>query len=291
MRKFRFLVPFLTAAMLAGLAQTAAAGGTSTGHIVIKDPAEYKAYVAAANLTDPVQQAAAIETFVLTYPYSVVASDALEQAMADYQEAGNTSQVENTALRLIALKPDNVRAYAILTSLERTAATDGDAKAMAAMRGHAEQGLRHLAAWPKPDGLSDADYAKLRSQMTKIFNGAVGFADYSGKDYFGARDAYLKAVAVDSSNLQNVYQLGLCEVQMMPLDANGFWYLAKAIALAAAQNNLATQQSIAKFAKAKYTRYHGSEAGWDAIVAAASAQSGPPDGFAMSIVPALAPEK
>jgi hypothetical protein len=51
----------------------------------IKDPAEYNAYIAALNINDPKQKAAAMEAFVSQYPNSVVKIDAMEQAMAAYQ--------------------------------------------------------------------------------------------------------------------------------------------------------------------------------------------------------------
>src|SRR5438045_5039045 len=105
---------------------------------VIKRPAEYNAYIAALNLADPVRKAAAMEAFIIKYPASVVKIDALEQAMAAYQAAGNVTQVEDAANRILMTQPRNVRALAIVTFLRRARATQGDAKALADMPGGAE---------------------------------------------------------------------------------------------------------------------------------------------------------
>lgn len=64
---------------------------------VIKDPAEYNVYVAALNTADRVQKAAAMESFIVKYPNSVVKLNALEQAMAAYQQVNNLAAVEKTA--------------------------------------------------------------------------------------------------------------------------------------------------------------------------------------------------
>jgi tetratricopeptide (TPR) repeat protein len=252
---------------------------------VIKDPVEYNAYIAALNTQDPAQRAAAMDVFITQYPGSVVKIDALEQAMAGYQQAGNQAKVASAASRLLELDPANVRALAIVTFLNRSLASQGDAKALADVRANAERGLKALPAWQKPEGVSDADFEKMRKQMAAIFHGAAGFAALQAKDYPAARDHYTKSIENDPSNLQDVYQLAVTELEMKPLDPNGFWYVAKAFQLA--QGNAAAQKSIADYGKAKYRRYHGGEDGWDQLATAAANQAGPPADF--SVKPALTP--
>src|SRR5262249_32956745 len=106
----------------------------TAGQKVIKDAGEYNAYIAALNTADPVQKGAAMEAFVARYPNSVVHVDALEQAMAAYQQSGNTAKVEDAANRILKLEPGNVRALAIVVVLERMRATQGQADASARLR-------------------------------------------------------------------------------------------------------------------------------------------------------------
>jgi tetratricopeptide (TPR) repeat protein len=252
---------------------------------VIKDPAEYNAYIAALNTQDPAQRAAATEAFVTQYPSSVVKTDALEQAMVGYQQAGNVAKLTSTANRILEFDPANIRALAIVTFLNRSLASQGDAKAIVNVRMDSEKGLKALLAWQKPEGVSDADFEKLRQQMAAIFHGAAGFAALQAKDYSAARDHYMKSIESDPNNLQDVYQLAVAELEMKPVDPNGFWYAAKAFQLA--QGNAAGQKSIADYGKAKYRRYHGGEDGWDQLAAAAANQPGRPADF--SVKPALTP--
>lgn len=257
---------------------------------VIKDQAEYNAYIAALNVTDPAQKAAAMESFIKQYPNSVVKIDAMEQAMAAYQQAGNIAKVQEAANRLLQLDSNNIRALAIVTFIKRSQATaSGDAKAAAEAGLDGERGLKALPDWPKPEGLSEADYERLKNQMAKIFYGAAGFSALQARDYARARQYYLKSVQLDPGNMGDVYQLGIADLEMSPIDVDGFWYIAQAINLARGQNNQAAAQGIEKYGKAKYQRYHGTDDGWDKVVTAAANQSAPPADFARSITPAPTP--
>src|SRR5215510_4917372 len=54
---------------------------TPTNQKVIKDPAEYNAYMTALNTTDPAGKGQAMEAFITQYPNSIVKTEAMEQAM------------------------------------------------------------------------------------------------------------------------------------------------------------------------------------------------------------------
>ncbi|HLQ50220.1 MAG TPA: hypothetical protein VK129_01905, partial [Terriglobales bacterium] len=280
-KTFVIFVLALAAAMLAqpAPAQTSASQSTSpssTNTKVIKDAAEYNAYMAALNTQDPAARAAAFEAFINQYPGSVVKLDAMEQAMAAYQQASNQAKVESSARAILGTSPNNIRALAILAYLDRAKATQGDTGALKEGCDYAQKGLQALPAWPKPEGVSDADFDKLRNQMSEIFNGVAGFCALQGKDYAAARGYYLKSFQIDPANMQDLYQFGIACLQMEPMDVSGFWYLAKAINLATAQNNARAAQGIAAYAKANYRRYHGTEEGWDQYVASAANQAVPP---------------
>src|SRR5262249_40270006 len=262
---------------------------TPANQKVIKDPAEYNAYIAALNTQDPAQRAAAMEAFVTKYPQSIVLTDALEQAMAAYQQANNLQQVEATAKRLLQTNPNNIRALAIVTALSRAKAMNGDQAALKEMCTASQTGLQQLPTWQKPAELSDADFEKLRNQMSDIFNGAAGLCAYQAKDYAGARTAYQKSFQVDPTNLQTVYGLAAADLEMNPIDITGFWYCAKALGLAQKMNNPQVVASVNNYCKSRYKRYHGSEEGWDQFVASAAAQNAPP--AAVNIAKAPSPQE
>ena len=264
-------------------ATTAFAQQTKT----IKDPAEYTAYIAALNLQDPAAKGAAMEAFVAQYPNSVVKIDALEQAMAAYQQTQNQAKVMEKAKQILALDGSNVRALAIVTVIDRAIATNGGRGAPEFKEGcdYAQAGLHQLPSWQKPEGVSDADFNTLRTRMAEIFNGAAGFCALQNKDYGNARTYYERAFETDPTNLQDIYQLAVADLEMSPLDVKGFWYCARAVSLAQSLNNAQAVQNTMAYCKAKYKRYHGGEDGWDPILAGATKESAPPPGFNVKVAP------
>jgi tetratricopeptide (TPR) repeat protein len=225
-----------------------------------------------------------MENFIARYPNSVVKMDAMEQAMAAYQQLGITQKVEQTALRILQIEPAHVRALAIVAYLRRTAATaSGDAKMAQEAGAYARTGLAALPKWPKPEGISDEDFQKIRNEMAVIFHGAAGFAALEAKDYGAARDAFLKSLAIHPNDMQDNFQLAMAKLQMTPVEVNGFWYAAKAISLAQAQNNSSAADAIGEYARKMYIRYHGSEEGWQRLLTAAAGQNAPPEDFESAI--------
>jgi tetratricopeptide (TPR) repeat protein len=251
----------------------------SANQKVIKDPAEYNAYMTALNTPNPAQKAAAMEAFVRNYPDSVVKIDALEHAMAAYQQAGNTQKVEETARRILESEPYNPRALAIITFLDRNKASSGDNAALQESCADARKGLTAISRFAARPDANEPEGRKLRAQMASIFFGAAGFCDLEAKDYSAARDSYSKALQVNPENMQDNYQIGIADLEMTPLDVNGFWYLAKAISLAQSQGNTSARDGMASYARSKYGSYHGSDSGWDQIVAQAASQTTVPSGF------------
>src|SRR5438045_2057492 len=116
----KFLATVVLALSAAAFAQTdgssTSQGGTQSGATggaqqkTIKDAAEYNAYISATGQTDPAAKAAALEAFVQQYPNSVVKEDALEGAMAAYQQAGNMAKVDDAANRERQIDLNNVQA-------------------------------------------------------------------------------------------------------------------------------------------------------------------------------------
>jgi len=259
-----------------------------TGQKVIQDPAEYNAYMAAVNTQDAAARAEALEAFVQQYPHSIVSTDALEQEMAAWQTAGDSAQVGKVAKRLLAVDSGNVRLLGIVVALDRVSAMQGDTGALNEMCVDATGGMREVPMWRKPAGMTNADFATLSKLMTGIFIGAEGFCAVQEKNYSQAKDWLTRALQIDPTNVQDIYQLAIADLEATPLDSNGFWYCARAIHLAQSAAIPQDASGMITYCKAKYTQYHGADDGWDALVAAAAAEDGLPPDFARQIKPAPA---
>ena len=134
--------------------QQPAAGGDQanvpTSQKVIKDPAEYNAYITALNTTDPAAKGQAMEAFVAQYPNSIVKIEALEQAMGAYQQASNQQKVEQFA-RTDPCRLSPITFVLWPLSFFLNARQIKDAASGAKARADAERGLQELQTW-KPDG-------------------------------------------------------------------------------------------------------------------------------------------
>lgn len=254
----------------------------------IKDHAEYDAYASAVKIKDPTERATALEAFAQKYPRSVAVGQALTEALAAWQEAGNRDQVVDVAKRLIVVEPANIRAMAIVIALDRAKAAQLD-RADAGLLGEICQfsaiGLNQLPLWQMPAGMSDAQFTALKNGMTAIFNGGAGTCALSQNDLPKARETLGRAAAIDSTDLQSLWQLSIVDLESTPVDANGFWYCARAIAIAQRGQNQPAAQTAIDYCDKKYTAYHGSPEGWSPIMVAAQSQDAPPAGFEKLITP------
>src|SRR6516162_5317538 len=86
---------------------------------VIKDPAEYNAYVAAVQQKDPSAKISGLEAFLTQYPNSVMKNQALELLMGAYQQTNNAKKTMETAAKLVTADPCNMRALALLAFYDR----------------------------------------------------------------------------------------------------------------------------------------------------------------------------
>jgi tetratricopeptide (TPR) repeat protein len=259
---------------------------------VIKDPAEYNAYVGAIQQKDPAAQISGLEAFMAQYPNSVMKVAALQTLMQDYQQTGNQQKTIDTATKLVAADPNNVRAMALLAYFDRLKAQGGDPNAkqdLADAKKYGQMGLDALPKFTKPEGTSDADYQKMKDQMAGIFNAAIGIADLTDKDYDDARKDLRAAADLNPTDFSIVYPLALAYAGPTPPDPkippdpiNAIWYAARASVVAPSPQY---QQQIEKYARNQYIKYHGGDDGWTDVLAQAKASPTPPANFTIKPAP------
>src|SRR5258708_9936845 len=176
---------------------------------VIKDPAEYNAYVGAIQQKDPAAQISGLEAFMTQYPNSVMKVAALQTLMQDYQQTNNQQKTIDTATKLVAADPCNVRAMALLAFFDRLKAQGGDPNSkqdLTDAKKYGQMGLDGLAKMTKPEGTSDVAFQKMKDQMTAIFNAALGVAALNEGDFDNARK-YLRAPVDSSPDSQKAFTL------------------------------------------------------------------------------------
>jgi len=259
---------------------------------VIKDPAEYNAYVSAVQQKDANAKISGLEAFLTQYPNSVMKNQALEILMGTYQQANNVKKTMETAAKLVTADTCNVRGLALLAYFDRVLAQGGDPNAKQMLADGKKYGQQGLDCLPK---ITDPEILKMKDQMTGIFNAAIGIWSLQDaadavtqkdtarrdQDYAKAVDSLRITVNGNPADFSVVYPLALAYLGQTPPDyQNGIWFAARAAAVAPA----AAQAQIEKYARSQYVKFHAGDDGWADVLAAAKA-----NGPQVAIKPAPTP--
>ncbi len=291
-RKILYVAVLALASSAMGTAPAMLAQSSAAGTITIKDPAEYNAYNSAIGQPTPQAKEQAIESFLQQYPNSVVKQQMLEVLMDAYTQTGNTQKALDTARKVLQVDPADMRALALSTFVLRSEAGQktNPADAQPLLDEAAADAQKGMNA-PAPTGADAANFDKMKTAVTPLFDGAIAADDLGKKDYAGAIQnfqAELKAMPPQQTTagpgIEDTYLLGTAYTQQTPQDlVNAIWYLSRAAAYAPDP----FKSQIQTAAQYWYKKYHGGTDGFDQVQAQAKASLMPPAGF--SITPAPPP--
>jgi hypothetical protein len=245
------------------------------------------AFENALKITDPAARAAAFEAFLIRYPTSNARRNALLLMVIAYAEAGLLDKLEATAARAQAAFPGDARVTSVcVDALRQAGAHAADAKAGRRLThtaaADARRGLAALPGWKRTETMSPAFYAAAKVEAEAVFERAIGYAALEDKDYAEARAHLARAAALKGQDWPTLGELAAADLLGKPLDPDGFWYAARAMALARAEKNDAAADAIGRIATSAYLHYHGGGDGWAQIATAAATQSVLPSGFTVA---------
>jgi tetratricopeptide (TPR) repeat protein len=222
----------------------------------------------------------------------VIKEDALELLMKTYQQLNNVPKIEETGQKLLQVNPNNLTALALMAYLKRyqgLGQTDvTQAGALLSQAGeYGQRGLQQLQTANKPEGYSDADWAKMKDSFKAIFSAAVGNMELNQKNYQAAIPNLMEALKANPNDYITTYQLAVAYLEQKPIVVDGLFWGAKAVDLAQKQNPAAAAQ-FQKYVKSKYARYHGAEDGFDQLLQTAQTAATMPAGFTVAPAPSPA---
>jgi hypothetical protein len=214
--------------------------------------------------------------------------------MALYAQTDGT-KAGPAADRVLQVDPNDLTALYLETLIHMPAASVTDATSIqAALDSAASYAQKGLAA-TKSACTPDADFSSNKAKFYPTFYSTIGYAAFTKKDSATAIDAYKKElgfVSLDATKtpgqvLVDTFNLGQTYMQATPPDYLSCTFYASR-ALAYAPDNF--KAPISATAKYCYHKYHGpNDDGYDAVMAAATANLFPPDGFAATVKPAPTP--
>jgi tetratricopeptide (TPR) repeat protein len=289
MKKVVFVTLLAIAPCMMAAASTAPAFSGQQSSVKL-DEAEYNAYTSATGLSDPTAKAAALETFLTTYPNSTVKKPVLEQLVTAYQQAQQPQKSIDAANRLLAVDPGDLRALVTIAGLDRFLAVQKnppDQTMLDQAADAANKGLR----LGKPMDMTAAEFAKEQKDFAPIFEDAKGVDEQNKKDYADAIKDLKQALkdtpedqTSQGNGLQDQFLLAQSYVSMTPPDTlTGAYYFARVSALAP------QAAAILKNAQYYYRKYHGKDDGFADFQALAKASLFPPADLTSKVTPAPSP--
>jgi len=279
---------------LAGLGLVSAPTLRAQDSITIKDPAEFNAYQNCSTQTDPKVKAPCLESFVGTYPQSVVKKTVLELLMDLYsspppQGLGDPDKALSAATRLLQIDPNNAKAILISVYIKKgQCQKTGDAQTCDDAAALAQKGLSS----PKDPAVSAADWTNQTKGLYPIYHSAIALDDaISKKDFKAAVAEYrtelmLYTAEQTQSGPGLADTLNLAEAYVKPESRDlvqAVWFYARAWNYAPAAYKGQIEPKLEYY----YKKFHGGLDGLDAVKSQATATVFPPASF--SITPAPTP--
>jgi hypothetical protein len=249
---------------------------------------EFNDYQNATTQADPKAKAAALETFLTTYPQTKVKNSVLDALVDAYWQTGDQAKALSACTRLLQVDPNNLKAilYSVIIKKKQGGGATIDAQALDDGAALAQKGL----TVPKPAATSADDWKKLTDAAYPVFDSAIALDDAASKKDMKAAEAdYTKELMLytddqsKSAGLQD--SLLLARAYGSPGASQdlikAIWFYARVWDFAPANYKAQIEPTLEYF----YTKYHGTLDGLDAVKTQAATTTFPPASFTISPAP------
>jgi hypothetical protein len=257
----------------------------------VKDQAEYELYNNSTKETDPNKRLTFLNSWKEKYPDTAFKEERLIIFLTTYQQLNQPAKMVETAKEIVALNPKNVNALMWLAYFGPTFPQPPTADSLAA----GEQGAKGLLDAPKPDGVKDEDWAKLKADLNALAHNSLATIAMQRKQFDVAEQEYAKALQA-STNPPCQSKLPVCpnpsQISWAMANAiiaqkkperysDALYELARAATTGPAALPAPAQKQADAYLLKVYNTFHGSDdAGLKELrVTATGASALPPSGF------------
>jgi tetratricopeptide (TPR) repeat protein len=256
-----------------------------------KDRAEYDLYDGITKDTNPKTRLDKLQQWEKQYPQTEWLTERRTLLVTTYAALNQPKETTDAAKALLATDPKNFTALYYVMYF--TQVLYSQSKAAEALD-QGEQAAKTIVANidTPPPGVKAEDWAKLRPQIELLAHVNLGFIAMNRQSWDGAETEFGKTLQLSPNNGQVDYWMAFVitsqkKVERIPV---AMFYYARAGSYegqGAADAN--TRKTALDFVKRQYKTYHGSDEGFDTLIAAAKASPTPPAD--LKIVDAVSIEK
>jgi len=177
------------------------------------DTTQIDAYLKAITQADTTARLSALERFAGTAPASNLRLDALEWIVWDEKQTHNDAAAATWAQKLLQADPDN--ALGIAVALEHRPSSASAAKRSPkrdSTLDPLQQVLDNLPRLRRPEGMSFAEFTRLRQYVQDAAGAQAGLEALDRRDYARARTLLSQAVAASPNDSKLVYYLAVADL-------------------------------------------------------------------------------
>jgi hypothetical protein len=268
-----------------------------------KSQAEFDLVQLEQKETTPAGKLAKLDEWKKQFPDSDYADARLVEYLQVYQALNRPKDVFATAVEILKADPNN---YGVLSVVLQTiyqlgnppAAGDLDTAEKIAAHVVADANTIYAPEKKPAAGVTDAQWTALKPQMQAFAQRTIGWIALTRKDNAKAEAELTKATQMNPNDGYVSHWLASAILAQKENQANPqkqllaiFCYARAGSYTGAGALDAATQKADLAFAAKAYGTYHGSNEGFDKLVASAKTNSLPPGTFAVKNVIELATEK
>jgi tetratricopeptide (TPR) repeat protein len=245
-----------------------------------KNQAEFDLYTAMSKETDPKAKLQKLQQWEKDFPDSAFAKQRRTLLMGTYFQLGQAQPAFDTAKKILADTPNDFGALYIEVSELQAVAGQSPTPAILDEGQKAASALANVN--DPPSTMTPQQWATQKPVVQTLANNTLAWIALQKKDWPTAEAEYQKVLQSDPNNGAADYQLATAiwsEKDPAKSPTALFYYARAATYEGQGALNPNGRQQVMSFVQKAYKGYHGSDQGFNDLIAAAKASPTPPAGF------------
>ena len=278
---------FLSAVVIAGalclaprMLGQATAPSSSAPQKNWKDRAEYDLFDAITKDSNPKTKLEKLQQWVKQYPQTDYVTERRTLLLATYFQVGMAKEAVDVAKQVLADDPNNFSALFITVSFTQAVAGQNPTHDVLDQGEKAAKAL--IAILDKtPPNFTEEQWKTQRPQIEALAHTTLGWVALQRKDWKTAEAEFQKTLALNANDGQVDYYMGTAiasEKDPAKMPTALFYFARAATYEGQGALNPAGRQQVMGYVQRAYKGFHGSDEGFNNLIAAAKSSALPPAG-------------
>ncbi len=259
----------------------AAAPSSSTPQPQWKDRAEYDLYNSIGQDQNPKTRLEKLQEWEMKYPKTDYLKQRRQIFLTTYAALNDAKGVFTEAKEILADDPNDFSAHYFEMLLTQAYYTQNQSKDILDEGEKAAKAILDGINTPPP-GVQEAQWAQLRPQVELLGYNNLGFIGMQRMDWAGAEANLQKSLMLDPNQASVDFQMGTAiasEKKVDRIPAALFYFARAATYSGKGELPAAGKQQALAYVQKQYKNFHGSDEGFNDLIAAVKANPTPPAGF------------